>query len=121
MQLCGGDCQNGPGRRDSTGLLLSLAQHLRPSPPPTNNPAHTHIREEVILLDGGLYDRSLDQWFGPGYYACRPPGMVHGPYDACPERVSGRRWRWLTRHQGARQFINIRYDPGYEVSVGVGV
>ncbi|KAL1410304.1 hypothetical protein Q8F55_004310 [Vanrija albida] len=59
--------------------------------------------EEVILLDGRLYDRSLDQWFGPGYYACRPPGMVHGPYDACPER-------------GARQFINIRYDPGYEPS-----
>lgn len=60
-------------------------------------------REEVILLQGRLYDRALKQWFGVGHYACRPPGMVHGPYDADPE-------------EGARQFVSIRYPAERVVS-----
>ncbi|SNT53102.1 cupin domain-containing protein [Rhodococcoides kyotonense] len=36
--------------------------------------------EEVLLLDGDLYDVGLDRTFTAGMYACRPPGMPHGPY-----------------------------------------
>lgn len=36
--------------------------------------------EEVHVLSGSLHDLTLDQVFGPGTYACRPPGMPHGPW-----------------------------------------
>ena len=36
--------------------------------------------EEVWILEGGLTDLGKQQTFTAGMYACRPPGMVHGPY-----------------------------------------
>ena len=36
--------------------------------------------EEVIILEGSLHDLTLDRTFGKGMYACRPPGMSHGPW-----------------------------------------
>ncbi len=36
--------------------------------------------EEVIILEGSLIDKRLNQEFTKGMYACRPPGMKHGPY-----------------------------------------
>ena len=38
--------------------------------------------EEVYILEGSLHDLSLDQSFPKGTYACRPPGMPHGPWVA---------------------------------------
>jgi hypothetical protein len=38
--------------------------------------------EEVYILEGALHDLTLDQTFGAGTYACRPPGMAHGPWIA---------------------------------------
>jgi hypothetical protein len=38
--------------------------------------------EEVWILEGSLRDLRLDQTFGPGMYACRPPGMTHGPWES---------------------------------------
>jgi hypothetical protein len=46
---------------------------------------HEYV-EEVYLLEGSLTDLTLEQTFHPGDYACRPPGMPHGPYitaDGC--------------------------------------
>ena len=40
---------------------------------------HDYV-EEVYLLEGELTDLTLRQTFHPGDYACRPPGMPHGPY-----------------------------------------
>ncbi|WP_433167756.1 cupin domain-containing protein [Kribbella sp. CA-247076] len=40
---------------------------------------HEYV-EEVYLLEGELTDLTLERTFGPGDYACRPPGMPHGPY-----------------------------------------
>jgi hypothetical protein len=37
--------------------------------------------EEVWILEGSLRDLRLDQTFTAGMYACRPPGMPHGPWD----------------------------------------
>ncbi|RLA94469.1 MAG: hypothetical protein DRG55_01715 [Deltaproteobacteria bacterium] len=36
--------------------------------------------EEVIILKGELVDLGKDETYGEGFYACRPPGMKHGPY-----------------------------------------
>jgi hypothetical protein len=42
--------------------------------------------EEVYILEGSIRDLSLDETFVAGMYACRPPGMPHGPWiseDGC--------------------------------------
>jgi hypothetical protein len=38
--------------------------------------------EEVYILEGALHDLTLDLVFAQGTYACRPPGMPHGPWVA---------------------------------------
>ncbi|ORY26062.1 cupin 2 domain-containing protein [Naematelia encephala] len=55
-------------------------------------------REEVYILAGRIQDRTLDRWIEAGEYACRPPGMIHGPYTADPE-------------VGVRQLLFLHYDP----------
>ena len=42
---------------------------------------HTYW-EEVYVLEGALHDLTLGQSFPKGCYACRPPGMHHGPWIA---------------------------------------
>lgn len=36
--------------------------------------------EEVWIVEGAIYDTTLQQNFTAGMYACRPPGMPHGPW-----------------------------------------
>lgn len=38
--------------------------------------------EEVYVLSGSLTDLTLGRTFPSGTYACRPPGMPHGPWVA---------------------------------------
>ena len=38
--------------------------------------------EEVYIVHGALHDLTLGQTFAQGTYACRPPGMRHGPWIA---------------------------------------
>ena len=38
--------------------------------------------EEVYVLEGSLHDLTLNETFPQGTYACRPPGMPHGPWVA---------------------------------------
>ena len=38
--------------------------------------------EEVYIVEGALHDLTLGQTFHTGDYACRPPGMPHGPWTA---------------------------------------
>jgi hypothetical protein len=38
--------------------------------------------EEVYILAGALTDLTLGKTFAAGTYACRPPGMKHGPWVA---------------------------------------
>jgi len=37
--------------------------------------------EEVYILEGSLYDVAKKDTYLPGFYACRPPGMKHDPYQ----------------------------------------
>jgi hypothetical protein len=42
--------------------------------------------EEVWIAEGSFVDLTLGQTFTAGMYACRPPGMPHGPWrsdDGC--------------------------------------
>lgn len=42
--------------------------------------------EEVWIVSGSIHDLGLDRTFMAGMYACRPPGMPHGPWrspDGC--------------------------------------
>ena len=36
--------------------------------------------EEIYIVHGDLTDLRLGQTFHGGFYACRPPGMPHGPW-----------------------------------------
>ncbi len=36
--------------------------------------------EEVWILSGFLHDIKKKETYLAGFYACRPPGMKHGPY-----------------------------------------
>lgn len=38
------------------------------------------FKEEVYIVAGDLTDLTLGEVFTAGMYACRPPGMKHGPY-----------------------------------------
>jgi hypothetical protein len=53
----------------------------------TPNGTLTHdFWEEVYIVDGAITDLRLDKTFTAGMYACRPPGMPHGPWrstDGC--------------------------------------
>lgn len=47
----------------------------------TPNGILTHdFWEEVYILEGSMTDLRLDETFTAGMYACRPPGMPHGPW-----------------------------------------
>jgi hypothetical protein len=37
--------------------------------------------EEVWILEGSLTDLNKKETYVKGTYACRPPGMYHGPYN----------------------------------------
>ena len=41
---------------------------------------HEDHWEEVFIFKGTLIDTTLNQTFKTGSYACRPPGMKHGPF-----------------------------------------
>lgn len=36
--------------------------------------------EEVMILEGRLYDAAFDRWLSAGDYASRPAGEEHGPF-----------------------------------------
>lgn len=67
---------------EETGVATRL---LRFEPGCDTSPNGVQIHdfwEELIILEGSLTDLTLDQTFGKGFYACRPPGMRHGPWVA---------------------------------------
>jgi hypothetical protein len=58
---------------------------LRFDPGTNTSPAGPQVHdfwEEVYILEGSLHDLTLNQTFPAGAYACRPPGMAHGPWSA---------------------------------------
>ena len=68
-----------------TGDQTAILQHVPGSTWGQPHCAHEYW-EECYILEGRLFDETLQRWFEAGHYCCRPPGMIHGPYRADPER-----------------------------------
>jgi hypothetical protein len=70
----------------ATDPVSSVASRmLRFDPGTDTSPAGPQVHdfwEEVYILQGALHDLTLNQTFLQGTYACRPPGMRHGPWVA---------------------------------------
>jgi hypothetical protein len=65
---------------DETGSHTRL---LRFDPEVSSEPNGTlthEFWEEVFIVQGDLTDLRLNETFTAGMYACRPPGMPHGPW-----------------------------------------
>jgi hypothetical protein len=55
----------------------------------TPNGVLTHdVWEEVFIIEGEIHDLRLGQTFTKGMYACRPPGMEHGPWTSGPGAIT---------------------------------
>ncbi len=71
---------------EQTGSYTRLLK-FEPGTDTTSQGVQRHdFWEEVLIYSGYLHDLTLDQSFGVGQYACRPPGMAHGPWqtpDGC--------------------------------------
>lgn len=64
----------------STGTASRMLR-FAPGADTTPNGVQVHdFWEEVYILEGSITDLRLGESFGPGMYACRPPGMEHGPW-----------------------------------------
>jgi hypothetical protein len=67
-------------RDDETGDYTRLLR-FPPGVDTTPNGTLTHtFWEEVWILEGAFTDTRLGREFRAGEYACRPPGMPHGPW-----------------------------------------
>ena len=67
--------------RDEDGVGLTRVLRWDPGlDTSSEGPAVHGYVEEVLILSGGMRDLTLDKSFMVGDYACRPPGMVHGPW-----------------------------------------
>ncbi len=86
----------GPVDGDQTGVLEEMILSADPETgnytrllrfPPgadtSTNGTLTHtFWEEVWILSGAITDTRLGCEFRKGMYACRPPGMLHGPWTS---------------------------------------
>lgn len=69
--------------RDDEGGTVTRILRFDPGTDTTANGVQAHpYWEEVYILEGSLHDLTLDWTFPAGSYACRPPGMRHGPWVA---------------------------------------
>lgn len=71
---------------------------LRLAPGADTSPLGVQVHdfwEEVYIVDGAMHDLTLDRTFRAGMYACRPPGMPHGPWRSTEGCVTfeTRYWR----------------------------
>ncbi len=55
--------------------------------------------EEVYITSGSITDLRTGQTYTAAMYACRPPGMIHGPYSS-REGFEGIEFRYYPTMQG---------------------
>ncbi len=86
--------------RDPHGGVATRMLRFEPGTDTTPNGVQVHdFWEEVYILEGALHDLELGQTFGAGTYACRPPGMRHGPWTA-PEGCTTFEVRYRAQERG---------------------
>lgn len=69
-----------------TGVATRILR-FEPGTDTTPNGVQVHdFWEEVYIIEGSMTDLRLGKTFTAGDFACRPPGMPHGPWrsdDGC--------------------------------------
>lgn len=69
--------------RDEEGDVASRILRFEPGTDTSPNGVQVHdFWEEVYILEGSFTDLRLGETFTAGMYACRPPGMEHGPWTS---------------------------------------
>ncbi|MET8352250.1 MULTISPECIES: cupin domain-containing protein [Micromonospora] len=69
--------------RDPERGVATRILRFEPQTDTTPNGVQSHdFWEEVYILEGSITDLRLGQTFTAGDYACRPPGMKHGPWKS---------------------------------------
>ncbi|KZV88586.1 hypothetical protein EXIGLDRAFT_839119 [Exidia glandulosa HHB12029] len=86
-----------PETKDATIILYHAPGQQWGGAEGKETPAVHEYWEEVLILKGRLYDKTLGKWFGEKQYCCRPPGMVHGPWIA-------------DETQGCEEIVFIRHE-----------
>jgi len=66
----------------ATGVATRILRFARGTDTTPNGVQVHDFWEEVYILEGSLTDLELDETFTAGMYACRPPGMKHGPWTS---------------------------------------
>jgi hypothetical protein len=67
--------------RSGTDGPATRILRFEPGTDTTANGVQVHdFWEEVYLVAGSFTDLTLGETFTAGMYACRPPGMAHGPW-----------------------------------------
>ncbi|MEX1141081.1 MAG: cupin domain-containing protein [Thermoleophilaceae bacterium] len=66
---------------DGDGGVATRMLWFQPGADTSPNGMQVHdFWEEVYILEGAIHDIQLGRTFTAGMYACRPPGMEHGPW-----------------------------------------
>ena len=67
--------------KDPNANVATRILRFPPGCDTTPNGVQVHdFWEEVYILEGSFTDLELAQTFRAGEFACRPPGMRHGPW-----------------------------------------
>jgi quercetin dioxygenase-like cupin family protein len=65
---------------ENTGDYTRLTR-FKPGADTSSFGAKSHsYPEEIMIMEGRLYDQAYDKWLEAGDYASRPPGEIHGPF-----------------------------------------
>ena len=65
---------------ENTGDYTRLTR-FKPGADTSSFGAKSHsYPEEIMIMEGRLYDQAFDVWLEAGDYASRPPGEIDGPF-----------------------------------------
>jgi ChrR Cupin-like domain len=68
---------------DADGGSYTRLLRFEPGADSSPNGVQVHdFWEEVYIIEGDITDLRLNETFTDGMYACRPPGMDHGPWKS---------------------------------------
>jgi hypothetical protein len=84
LTQCAGDipslCERILASDPGSGVASRILS-FEPGTDTTPNGVQRHdFWEEVYIIEGSFTDLTLGETFTAGMYACRPPGMPHGPW-----------------------------------------
>jgi hypothetical protein len=86
-------------RDPGTGVATRLLRWAPGADTSTNGVLVHDFWEEIYILEGSVHDLRLNRTFTRGMYACRPPGMPHGPWRS-PEGCLMFEVRYYARKDG---------------------